>query len=101
MAAADDFPAGVFIYYNDHMPPYFHAEHGEFEAVHAIERLDILRGRLPNRAHGMVIEWALLQREALRSNWAMARDQVPLEKTSPLEWGKSDGQAWTESEGGL
>jgi hypothetical protein len=50
----------IAMYYNDHLPPHFHAEYGGLEAVYAIESLELLRGSLPRRAHGMVVEWALL-----------------------------------------
>ncbi len=26
----------IYMYYNDHPPPHFHAEYGEFEAVYTI-----------------------------------------------------------------
>jgi len=53
------FGIAIAMYYNDHLPPHFHAEYGELEAVYAIESLELLRGSLPRRAHGMVVEWAL------------------------------------------
>ena len=56
-----------------------------FEAVYAIDTLEILRGQLPRRAHGMVIEWALAHRAELRTNWERAREQLPLEKIEPLD----------------
>ena len=71
--------------FREHPPPHFHAEYGEFEAVYAIETLDILRGQLPRRAHNMVIEWALLHRDELRANWHLAREQVPLREIEPLD----------------
>ena len=40
----------IYMYHNDHLPSHFHAEYGEFEAVYAIDTLDILRGQLPRRA---------------------------------------------------
>jgi hypothetical protein len=75
----------IYMYFNDHLPPHFHAEYGEFEAIYAIDTLDTLRGHLPRRAHGMVVEWALVHRAELRANWARARDQVPLERIEPLD----------------
>lgn len=75
----------IYMYFNDHAPPHFHAEYGEFEAVYSIDTLDILRGRLPRRAHGMVIEWALEHRPELRENWERAKGQLPLEAIAPLE----------------
>ncbi len=75
----------IYMYYNDHLPPHFHAEYGEFEALYTIETLDILRGGLPRRAHSMVIEWALAHRAELRIDWERAREQVPLDQIEPLD----------------
>lgn len=46
----------IFMYYSDHAPPHFHAEYGEDEAVYSIETLERIRGGLPRRAHGLVLE---------------------------------------------
>ena len=56
----------IYMYFNDHAPPYFHAEYGEHEAVYVIDTLEILRGQLPRRAHSMVLEWALAHRTELK-----------------------------------
>jgi len=37
----------VRMFYNDHSPPHFHAEYGEYEAVYEIETIEVLRGKLP------------------------------------------------------
>jgi hypothetical protein len=50
------FGVTVYIYYNDHAPPHFHAEYAGHEALYVIGSLDILRGCLPRRAHAMVME---------------------------------------------
>ena len=47
----------IYMYYNDPMPPHFHAEYGEHEAIYEIETLDVARGGLPRRAHALVMEW--------------------------------------------
>ena len=73
------------MYYNDHLPPHFHAEYGGDEAVYEIDTLNILRGSLPRRAHAMVIEWATLHRDELRANRALARKQQPLSDIPPLD----------------
>lgn len=75
----------IFMYYNDHLPSHFHAEYGEHEAVYAIETLEILRGRLPRRAHAMVLEWALARRNELRANWNRGREGAPFHRIQPLE----------------
>ena len=79
------FGISIYIYYNDHLPPHFHAEYGEHEGVYVIETLEILRGSLPRRAHALVIEWASAHRSELRANWDRARESVRLEQIEPLE----------------
>jgi len=34
----------ILMYYDEHVPPHFHARYGEFQAVVGIEPLAILRG---------------------------------------------------------
>jgi hypothetical protein len=68
----------VYMYYNEHLPPHFHAEYGEYEALYEIETLETLRGGIPRRAHAMVVEWALLHRAELHDDWERARQQKPL-----------------------
>jgi hypothetical protein len=46
----------IYMYYNDHMPPHFHAEYAEHEAIYEIDTLVVTRGDLPRRAHALVIE---------------------------------------------
>lgn len=75
----------IYMYFNDHAPAHFHAEYGEYEAVYTIETLETLRGELPRRAHGMVVEWATLHRDELRDNWHRAREMMVLNKVEPLE----------------
>lgn len=70
------------MYYNDHVPAHFHAKYGEYEATVSIEQLDRIRGSLPNRAWGLVLEWAALHREELAENWEAARRGEPL---NPIE----------------
>ena len=79
------FGIAIYMYFNDHLPPHFHAEYGGLEAVYTIDSLDTLRGQLPRRAHGMVVEWALAHRAELRADWIRAREQQPLEQIEPLE----------------
>jgi len=75
----------IYMYYNDHIPPHFHAEYGEHEAIYEIDTLDVMRGDLPRRAHALVIEWASEHRAELRDDWERARQEKPLEKIEGLE----------------
>jgi hypothetical protein len=73
------------MYFNDHPPPHFHANYGEAEAVYAIQTLEVLHGRLPRRAHNLVLEWASEHRAALLTDWDHAQRSQPLASIPPLE----------------
>ncbi len=45
-----------YMYWNEHAPPHFNAEYGEFEALIKIEDFSIYQGKLPNKAYLLVIE---------------------------------------------
>lgn len=75
----------IYMYFNDHLPPHFHAEYSGHEALYEIETLRLYRGKLPRRAHNMVIEWADLHRSELMKNWIRARQGQPLVEVEPLE----------------
>ncbi|MGO9019109.1 MAG: DUF4160 domain-containing protein [Syntrophobacteraceae bacterium] len=63
----------IYMYYNDHSPPHFHAEYAGGEVLIEIQTLRILSGSISRRAHALVIEWADLHRDELSANWQRAR----------------------------
>lgn len=75
----------IRMYYNDHAPPHFHAEYNTDEAIYEIATLEVLCGRLPRRAHALVVEWATLHRAELYDNWEHARQGRSLSKIAPLD----------------
>jgi hypothetical protein len=75
----------VYMYYQDHAPPHFHAIYGEHEAIINIETASVMEGQLPRRAASLACEWAALHRDELRRNWGLARTGQPLEPVPPLE----------------
>lgn len=74
----------IYMYFEDHAPPHFHAIYGEHEALICIEDLRILQGDLPPRAYGLVMEWAIQRKAELNKNWDHAVRLEPLEKLKPL-----------------
>jgi Domain of unknown function (DUF4160) len=74
----------IYIYYNDHAPPHFHAEYAEHEALFLIDTLEVYSGELPNRARALVVEWASLHRSELSENWERAKQGIPLREIEPL-----------------
>jgi hypothetical protein len=77
---------GIVIYmlYDDHPPPHFHAEYGEYRVTVEIHT-GIVEGRFPRRALSALMEWHVLQKERLLEDWKLAENHEPLKKIPPLE----------------
>jgi hypothetical protein len=50
----------IRMFFDEHSPPHFHAQYGEFKATIGIRELGILTGSLPRRALELVLDWAEL-----------------------------------------
>ena len=74
----------IFMNYNDHPPPHFHARYQAQEVTIDIET-GVVTGTMSRRALRMVFEWSDMHQEALRNNWKHARAREPLEKIQPLD----------------
>lgn len=74
----------IKIYFDDHLPPHFHAEYAEYQVLVNIETLAVIGGILPPRAMGMVTEWASLHQNDLKEAWARAQSSQPPGKIDPL-----------------
>jgi hypothetical protein len=75
----------IRMYHNDHPPAHFHAQYAEHDAEIAIDTFEVLKGDLPNRVLGLVLEWAVLHRGELRQDWERARAKRDLIHIDPLE----------------
>lgn len=75
----------VRMYFDDHLPPHFHAIYGEQEAQISINPIGLLRGRLSIRARSMVIEWAALHQQELLENWDRLQQDRSAQAIPPLE----------------
>lgn len=75
----------IQMFYDDHAPPHFHARYGSHQVVISFPGLTVLKGSLPPRALGLVMEWAAQHRIELQENWTLARDKAPLKPIAPLE----------------
>lgn len=75
----------IRMYFDEHVPPHFHAIYGEYEVQVGIDPIEVLAGKLPRRATSMVIEWAALYQWKLMSNWERLQHSQPIVKVAPLE----------------
>jgi hypothetical protein len=73
----------VFMNYNDHDPPHFHARYQEQEVSVEIQS-GIVQGTMSKRALKMLIEWLEQHQAELADNWQRARERRPLQKIPPL-----------------
>lgn len=73
----------IYMFYNDHNPPHFHVEYGEFKAVVNFDE-EIVKGNMPKLALKLVFEWMDLHKVELMKNWELARSGEPLNKIEPL-----------------
>ena len=83
----------IRMFYDEHNPPHFHVQYGEFNAVLKINDQSLLEGYLPPRALGLVIEWANIHRAELLKDWELARENTELFKIEPL---KQEGKMYYE-----
>ena len=75
----------IWMYWNDHNPPHFHATYGDFEILIRITDLSIYSGSLPSRAFGLVMEWASLHQNELMENWVLLKEGMSVKKIEPLK----------------
>ena len=75
----------ITMYYQDHVPPHFHAEYGGYKALVDIDRARIIRGALPSNQLKLVLAWAVLHRDELLDNWERTQQSAPLKQILPLQ----------------
>lgn len=75
----------IYMYYNDHPPPHFHARHEGEDAVFEVPSLAMVTGKIKPRAHALVVEWAAQHRAELAAAWVRCREGGPPEPIPPLE----------------
>ena len=73
----------VFMNFNDHLPPHFHARYQEQEVTIEIET-GIVTGKMSKRALRLLFEWLDAHQGELMRNWERVRARQPLDKIEPL-----------------
>ena len=74
----------IVMYFNDHVPPHFHAFHSDQEVLIEWNTLRVYRGSLPAKSLKQVLRWSALHAAELDANWALARQAKPLHPIQPL-----------------
>ena len=73
----------IRMFFNEHAPPHFHVEYAEYHAVINIQTLELMDGKFPRRALGLVLDWAELHQQELMTDWNLCQQhQQPREITA-------------------
>lgn len=75
----------IYMNWNDHMPPHFHATYGGQEVIVSIYDIEVLEGTMPSKQLKMLLGWAAFHQEELKENWELARNQQELFSIEPLK----------------
>lgn len=75
----------IRMFFDDHVPPHFHAEFQGQEATFDFQG-KLLQGSMRSAtARRLIRRWAQLHRAELEVNWRRARKLEPIEQIAPLE----------------
>ena len=74
----------IFLYWDDHNPPHYHATYGGHEAWIVIETAEVLHGALPRRALRLVRTWHRLHQAELEEAWEKAQANLTPGTIEPL-----------------
>ena len=74
----------IFMNFNEHPPPHFHAKYGNYHISVEIES-GIIEGKFPKRALHLVLEWYERHRDELLANWNSLEETGEFRKLPPLE----------------
>ena len=72
------------MYFDDHNPPHFYANYGNFQIIVEIKS-GIVEGKFPKRALNLVLEWYEIHKEELIDNWNSLIETGEYNKITPLE----------------
>lgn len=74
----------VTMYYDDRLPPHFHAEYNGHKVLVDIINARILKGAFPARQLKLILAWAVIHQDELMQNWELSKNHEPLINIAPL-----------------
>ena len=74
----------IYMYWDEHAPPHFHAEYKELKAMVSIKSAVVIKGSLPSKQLKLVLAWCELHQDELLSNWESATKHGKIQKIKPL-----------------
>lgn len=74
----------IMMFWDEHMPPHFHAEYGDKKVLIDIAHGTVLKGFFPFKQLKLVLAWCEIHRDELIRNWENAQEHQDLYKINPL-----------------
>ena len=74
----------IYINWNDHMPPHFHASYAGEEIIVSINDIEVLEGQISSKQQKMVLGWAAFHQTELLEDWELAASKQELFPIAPL-----------------
>jgi hypothetical protein len=74
----------IRMFFDEHAPPHFHAQYGEYKAIIDIQKLELMDGKLPRRAMELTLDWAELHQAELLEDWELCHRHLQPNKIEPL-----------------
>ena len=74
----------IYMYYEDHTPPHFHAVFSGQEASFDFSG-KIIEGKFPRNKRKLVEAWIILHKEELEANWTLAKNMAQVMPIDPLK----------------
>jgi hypothetical protein len=74
----------IRMFFNEHNPPHFHAEYGEYKIVVDLND-EVVKGFMPKRALKLIFEWLELHKNELIANWKRCQNEDVPKKIEPLK----------------
>ena len=75
----------IRMYYREHEPKHFHAEHQAQHGKFDFDGNQIVGNITSRNALDLIRQWALANRPALEANWSKITARQPLDRIPPLE----------------
>lgn len=74
----------IYMYYDEHNPPHFHAVYNEHGGIINIKEKTLMKGELPKKVLSLILEWTEKYEKDLLEDWDRAVDFEELLPIPPL-----------------
>lgn len=75
----------VYMYYEDHNPPHFHASYAGSTVLIDIINGCVLKGSLPSKQVKLILAWCEIHKEELLINWELSKSSGEILSIEPLK----------------